>query len=46
MVGISGGKDSYALLDLLVHRNKNLPKKFRFEACHIRASDKSYKADE
>jgi tRNA(Ile)-lysidine synthase TilS/MesJ len=46
MVGISGGKDSYALLDLLVHRNKNLPKKFRVEACHIRASDKPYKADE
>ena len=46
MVGISGGKDSYALLDLLVHLNKSLPEKFRVEACHIRASDKPYKADE
>jgi len=46
MVGISGGKDSYALLDLLVHLNKSLPEKFRVEACHVRASDMPYKADE
>lgn len=46
MVGISGGKDSYALLDLLVHLNKSLPEKFRIEACHVQASDMPYKADE
>lgn len=46
MVGISGGKDSFALLDLLVNLNKSLPVKFRVEACHVRASDTPYKADE
>jgi tRNA 2-thiocytidine biosynthesis protein TtcA len=46
MVGISGGKDSFALLDLLVSLKKSLPVKFNIEACHVRASDMPYKADE
>ena len=46
MVGISGGKDTYALLDLLIHLNKILPEKFCIEACHVQASDMPYKADE
>lgn len=46
LVGISGGKDSYALLDLLVNLNKSMPVKFRIEACHVQADDMPYKADE
>jgi tRNA(Ile)-lysidine synthase TilS/MesJ len=46
MVGISGGKDSFALLDLLVNLKRSLPIKFNIEACHVRASDMPYKADE
>ena len=46
MVGISGGKDTYALLDLLIHLNKILPEKFCIEACYVQASDMPYKADE
>jgi tRNA 2-thiocytidine biosynthesis protein TtcA len=46
MVGISGGKDSFALLDLLVNLNRSLPVKFRIEACHVQATDMPYKADE
>lgn len=46
MVGLSGGKDSFALLDLLVHLNKSLPDKFRIEACHVQATDMPYQADE
>ncbi|MFP4557411.1 MAG: ATP-binding protein [Bacteroidales bacterium] len=46
LVGISGGKDSYALLDLLVNLNRSMPDKFRIEACHVQAKDMPYKADE
>lgn len=46
MVGISGGKDSFALLDILVSLNRTMPEKFRIEACHVRATDMPYKADE
>jgi tRNA 2-thiocytidine biosynthesis protein TtcA len=46
IVGISGGKDSFALLDLLIHLRKSMPEKFRIEACHVRAMDMPYKADE
>lgn len=45
LVGISGGKDSYALLDLLVNLNRALPDKFRIVACHVEAKDMSYQAD-
>jgi tRNA(Ile)-lysidine synthase TilS/MesJ len=45
LVGLSGGKDSYALLDLLVNLNRSMPEKFRIEACHVVASDMPYKAD-
>lgn len=45
MVGISGGKDSYALLDLLVNRRKALPFKFELHACHVQATDMTYRAD-
>ncbi len=46
LVGISGGKDSFALLDVLVSLRKSLPVKFRIEACHVVANDMPYKADE
>lgn len=46
MVGLSGGKDSFALLDLLVHLRKSIPEKFTIEGCHIKAVDMLYKADE
>ena len=45
LVGISGGKDSFALLDILVNLNKILPEKFRIVACHVEAKDMSYQAD-
>ena len=45
MVGLSGGKDSYSLLDLLISRRNNLPIKFEIHACHIMATDMDYKAD-
>ena len=46
MVGISGGKDSYALLNLLVSLRQSMPDKFLIEACHVQAQDMPYKADE
>lgn len=45
LVGISGGKDSYALLDLLVNRRRVLPFKFSLEACHVVAKDLAYLAN-
>lgn len=45
MVGLSGGKDSYSLLDLLISRRNNLPIKFEIHACHVMAIDMDYKAD-
>lgn len=45
MVGLSGGKDSYSLLDVLVSRRRCLPIKFELHACHIQASDMDYRAD-
>lgn len=46
MVGLSGGKDSYALLDLLFSIQLSIPQKFEIEACHVQAIDMAYKADE
>ncbi len=46
MVGISGGKDSFALLDILVTLRRSLPEKFEIEACHVQAADMPYKAEE
>lgn len=45
MVGVSGGKDSYVLLDLLVSRRKCLPIDFDLHACHVEAEDMTYRAD-
>lgn len=45
LAGISGGKDSFALLDILVNLNRTLPEKFRIVACHVEADDMPYKAD-
>jgi tRNA(Ile)-lysidine synthase TilS/MesJ len=45
MVGLSGGKDSYSLLDLLVSRRRDLPIDFEIEACHVVATDMDYRAD-
>lgn len=45
MVGLSGGKDSYSLLDLLISRRKALPIDFQLHACHVMAADMNYRAD-
>ncbi len=45
LVGISGGKDSYSLLNLLISRKKKLPINFDIEACHVIATDMDYKVD-
>ncbi|MBQ9469967.1 MAG: tRNA 2-thiocytidine(32) synthetase TtcA [Bacteroidales bacterium] len=45
MVGLSGGKDSYSLLDVLVSRRRCLPIRFELHACHVQAADMDYRAD-
>lgn len=45
MVGLSGGKDSYSLLDVLVSRRQCLPINFNLHACHVQANDMDYRAD-
>lgn len=45
MVGLSGGKDSYSLLNLLISRRKSLPIEFELHACHVMATDMEYRAD-
>lgn len=45
MVGLSGGKDSYALLDVLVSRRRCLPIDFELHACHVQAADMDYRAN-
>jgi len=45
MVGLSGGKDSFSLLDLLISRRRVLPIDFELHACHVMAADMDYRAD-
>lgn len=45
MIGLSGGKDSYSLLDLLLSRRRCLPIDFELQACHVQAIDMNYRAD-
>jgi tRNA(Ile)-lysidine synthase TilS/MesJ len=45
MVGLSGGKESYSLLSLLISRRKALPIEFDLHACHVMATDMEYRAD-
>ncbi len=45
MVGLSGGKDSYSLLEILVDRRRALPFNYQLIACHIVAKDMDYEAD-
>lgn len=45
MVGLSGGKDSYSLLNLLISRRKSLPVEFELHACHVMATDMEYHAN-
>ena len=45
MVGLSGGKDSYSLLEILTDRRRTLPFNFDLVACHIVAKDMGYEAD-
>ena len=45
MVGLSGGKDSYSLLEILADRRRALPFNFDLVACHIVAKDMGYEAD-
>ena len=45
MVGLSGGKDSYSLLDLLVRCQRTQRMQFSLHACHVQATDMDYRAD-
>lgn len=45
MVGLSGGKDSYSLLSLLISRRNALHLNFELHACHVMATDMEYCAD-
>ena len=46
LVGLSGGKDSLALLDLLVLRSHILKPSFSVEAAYVRMTNISYASDE
>jgi len=46
LVGLSGGKDSLALLDLLARRSRILKPRFSVYAAHIRLSNIAYESDE
>ncbi len=45
LLGISGGKDSLALAELLAERSKNFMPKFKISAAHIVMSNISYESD-
>ena len=46
MIGLSGGKDSMVLLEILHNRKKIIPFDFYLEAVHIKAADMAYEVDE
>lgn len=46
LLGLSGGKDSLILLDLLGDRLKHLPFPFKVIACYIEIEEIGYKVDE
>jgi tRNA(Ile)-lysidine synthase TilS/MesJ len=45
LVGVSGGKDSLALLDILDNRRKAMPFKFEVKAVHINVTNIPYEVD-
>jgi len=45
VVGISGGKDSMALLDILANRQKSYPHPYNIVAVHIQLTDVPYHTD-
>ncbi len=45
LVGLSGGKDSLALLDMLANRRKALPFKYDIKAVHINVTNIPYEVD-
>ncbi len=46
VVGVSGGKDSMALLDILANRRKSFPIKYNIVAVHIQLTDIPYHTDD
>ena len=46
VVGVSGGKDSMALLDILANRQKSFPVKYHIVAVHIQLTDVPYHTDD
>jgi tRNA(Ile)-lysidine synthase TilS/MesJ len=45
LVGVSGGKDSLALLDILANRRKAMPFKFEVKAVHINVTNIPFEVD-
>ena len=45
LVGLSGGKDSLALIQLLGERSRIYVPRFRVTALHVRMSEVSYESD-
>ncbi len=45
LIGLSGGKDSLALLEVLADRHRCIPFKFEIIAAHINVTDVSYEID-
>lgn len=45
LVGLSGGKDSLCLLDMMAKRQRIFKPKFTFEAVHIRMQNIAYESD-
>ncbi len=44
-IGLSGGKDSFLLLEILANRRKHLPFKFQLHALHIHVNNVGYKSN-